>query len=79
MRATGAVKPASLTDVAYFPNQDVKILRKSESYLLSPLADVFPACLVIHVFAAMLVVIIVPAAVAVAVPFIHHLSYLLLP
>lgn len=65
----------SLTDVAYFPKQ-IKILRKD----FSPTFTCFlqtssPVRLVIHVFAGMLV-IIVPVAVAVALPFIHHLSYL---
>lgn len=47
------------------------------SYLDLAPADALPVRLVIHVIAMLLVVIIVPAAVA--VPFIHHLSYLLPP
>lgn len=71
---TGAVKQASLTDVAHFPKQDLKMLRKFESYLHLHPADAFPACLVIHVFAAVLVVIIVPAAVAVPLSTIFLIS-----
>lgn len=59
-----------------FQNRKQQYYIKCESYLHSLPADAFPVCLVIHVFAVMPVVI-VPAAVA--VPFIHHLSYLLLP
>lgn len=47
------------------------------SYLDLAPADALPVRLDIHVIAMLLVVIIVP--VAVAVPFIHHLSYLLPP
>lgn len=46
MRATRAVRRAVLTDVAYFPKQEIKISRrkkkKKQSYLHMPPADAFP-------------------------------------